>query len=181
MHETENFSSALKYEEIRLANARAKSDYLSVLRHSYIGQSCYYKMLVKFLDFFPIENFLIINFEKDFIQNREETMSNIYTFLNIRDEGIDFNLKSNPASKARFKFVKKIMKSNGLWRVLIKRMIPSLKFRQILKNRIQRANIIKFKPEELPHSLKKEIYDMYFADQIVLLEELLDRKMNWEI
>ena len=179
LHEKESFSKALMLEKDRLIEARKQSDYLLELRNSYIGQGFYHTMLTQFFAFFPKENFLILHFEEDFIKNRKESMNKIYSFLKINDEGIDFNIKSNPAAQARLTWLKQLMKKTGFWRTIIKKMIPSLKVRQIIKNRVQRANISSFTAKELTAVVKKEIYNTYFADQIVLLEQLLNKKMNW--
>ena len=49
--------------------------------------------------------------------------------------------------------------------MLIKRMIPSLKIRQIIKNRIQRLNITTFTPSKLSSLEKKELFNLFFKDE----------------
>ena len=71
------------------------------------------------------------------------------------------------------------MKKTGWWRVLIKSMIPSLKIRQIIKNRIQRANITNFTPSKLSSLEKTELFDLFFKNEVDDLELLLNKKMNW--
>jgi hypothetical protein len=75
--------------------------------------------------------------------------------------------------------LKKVMKKTGWWRVLIKRMIPSLKIRQIIKNRIQRANITTFTPSKLSSLEKTELFNLFFKDDVGKLELLLNKRMNW--
>ena len=60
-------------------------------------------------------------------------------------------------------------------------MIPSLKTRQILKNKIQRFNLRQYTPPVLDSSEKAFIYKKYFQDDVYKLENLLKKKMNWDI
>ena len=174
-HESLSFHEALRTESSR-AN---KQDYLSFLRLSYVGQGLYFEMLSRYFILFPIERFLIINFEDEFINNRDYTIKKILDFLGVKDEGIKIDIKSNSASKARFQWLKKLMKKTGWWRVIIKNMIPSLKVRQIIKNRIQRANISTFTPSKLLEQERNKIFNTYFKKNIESLELLLNKKMNW--
>jgi hypothetical protein len=180
-YEAEDFLKALAKEEVRINDARLKEDYLTELRCSYVSQGCYYTMISNYLEYFPIEQFLFIHFEQEFIANRIESIKKIFSFLGIDYiPELNYNLKSNPASVAKFVWIKRLLKKTGLWRSIIKVLIPSLKFRQIIKNRIQRASISSFTPEPLDTALREEIYQLYFTDEINRLEQLLNRKMNWK-
>jgi len=174
-HESLPFSAAMKEERSRIN----KEDYLTFLRLSYVLQGLYFEMLNRYYSLFPKEQFLIINFESEFIDKREDTMLRILKFLGIKDEGINTDIKSNPASQARLQWLKKIMKKTGWWRVVIKNIIPSLKIRQIIKNKIQRANISTFTPPKLTEQEKKELFNNYFKKDVENLELLLNQKMNW--
>ena len=174
-HESLSFHEALRTESSRTN----KQDYLSFLRLSYMGQGLYFEMLSRYYALFSKEQFLIINFEDEFINNRDSTIKKILDFLEVKDEGIMIDIKSNPASKARFQWLKNLMKKTGWWRVIIKNMIPSLKVRQIIKNRIQRANISTFTPSKLLEQERNEIFNTYFKKDVESLELLLNKKMNW--
>jgi hypothetical protein len=102
-------------------------------------------------------------------------------FLEIENVSLKTDLKSNPASKEKSKTLKRIMKKRGWWRILLKKMIPSLKIRQIIKNRIQRANISTFTPEKLSVIQRKMMYDTYFKEDIIAIEDIIDRKMYWDL
>lgn len=175
MHDKSSFKEALVKEEGRLL----KDDYLSVLRFSYVNQGLYYKMLNPYLQFFPTENFLIINFEQDFLKDRERTMEKIFSFLDISHQNININIRSNPASKPRIVFFKEFMKREGLWRNILKNIIPSLRVRQIIKNNLQRLNITEYTPKDLSPIDKIAIFEKYFKDDVEELEKLIERKMNW--
>ena len=176
-HENLSFKEALSVEENRVS----EKDYLSYLRFSYVEQGMYYKMLRRYFDLFPRDNFLIINFEEEFVNQRESTINKIFDFLGLSNEGLDINISSNKASKARSIWLKKFMKKTGWWRVVVKKSIPSLKIRQIIKNRIQRVNTKTYFPPKLEAIEKKEIYNNYFKSDIQNLEKLLDKKMYWDL
>jgi len=173
-HESLSFTEALNKEKTN------KNEYLSYLRSSYVEQGLYAKMLVNFFQYFPKENFLILNFEEEFVLKRRQSIDRVEKFLGLKTENLNIELASNKASKARFVWLKKIMKKTGWWRILIKNMIPSLKIRQILKNRIQRLNIVNFTPPKLSEKEKRDLFNLYFKEDVMRLEVLLNRKMNWD-
>ena len=176
MHETLSFKDALSEE-----NQRMMSDnYLSKLRYSYVNQGLYYKMLSNYFNFFSKENFLIIHFEEEFVAKRKETIDKIFSFLQIGKEDININLQSNPASYARFKWLKRVIRKEGSWRSIIKKLIPSVKIRQIIKNNLQRINIIEYNTIKLSEFDKISTFEKYFKNDVALLEDLINRKMNWE-
>ena len=72
------------------------------------------------------------------------------------------------------------MQKTGWWRQIIKYIFPSLKIRQIIKNRIQRLNIITFTPPKLSNKERKNILNHYFCKDIKTVEGLLGREMNWK-
>jgi len=178
-HETLSFKDALKIEKERLNNARKQNDYLSELRLSYVEQGLYGKMLEEYFKYFSKENFLIIHFEEEFIRKREETISRIFSFLELQYEQLNIGIKSNTVSMARSVWLKKILKKKGVWRNLIKKIIPSLMLRQIIINKIHKLNNKNFTPPSLSKKDREEIFDKYFAADVKKTENLLNRKMNW--
>ena len=152
-HENMSFQEALTLEVSRLQKYDEESDYLSYLRHSYVHQGLYSEMLQRYLGYFSLENFLFINFEKDFLEETDLTIKKILDFLDI-DNSVDLNtnIKSNPSSKERSKIFKKIIKQKGWWRTAIRLMIPSVQLRQIIRNKIKRSNVIEFKAPKLDSS-----------------------------
>ncbi len=176
-HENLSFQEALSKEAERMDQL----DYLSRIRFSYVRQGLYFNMITKYFDLFSKDNFLIINFENDFVNHRKETMEQIYKFLAIDAEDIDIYLRSNQASQAKYIWLKQFMKKTGWWRKTIKNMIPSLKTRQIIKNKIQRFNLRQYTPPVLDKQEKKLIYNTYFKEDVYKLEKLLNKRMNWDL
>ena len=179
-HETESFERSLELEFDRLHQYRKNSDYLFYLRHSYINQGLYSKMLERYLHYFSLDNFLFIHFENDFLQDRDLTIRQILDFLEI-DNSVALNtaIRSNPASKEKSRLIKKLMNKKAWWRDLIKFLLPYVKLRQIIRNRIQTMNIVEYTPESLSQELKSELLETYFRKDILNLEKLLNKKMNW--
>ena len=181
-HENLSFEESLKQENTRLDSHKKNGDYLSYLRNSYFHQGLYGDMVERYLEYFTLDNFLFIHFEEEFLQERKTTIQKILEFLSIEAEDeLQTHLRSNPASKERFKFLKRLMKKRGWWREVLKFLIPSVQARQIIKNRIQRANIKEYKIEELPEELKSRLYNTYFKENMRKFEQLTNKKMNWQV
>lgn len=178
-HEDLEFKEALQHESSRLKQYEESGDYLSYLRQSYVSQGLYYDMLARYLEYFSLDNFLFIQFEEEFIKHREETIIKILNFLEIKNFNLKIDIKSNPASKEKSKTLKRIMKTRGWWRKILKFLVPSIQLRQIIRNKIQRANIIEIKVEKLSEDLKKEIYRNYFSEQIESFSKISNKKISW--
>ena len=180
-HENLSFIESLISEKDRLQTFEKEGDYLSYLRKSYSLQGQYGDMLERYLKYYSVENFLFIHFEEEFLEKRDQTIQKILNFLQIKNEvKLKTDLKSNPASKAKSKFLSRLMKKKAWWRSILKFMIPSVQLRQIIRNRIQRLNIKQFKAEKITLELKSELYKKYFKSSILHFENLSNKKMNWK-
>ena len=179
-YESLSFNNALENENVRLLKYQDKNDYLSYLRKSYVHQGLYAEMLQRYLVYYSLENFLFIDFEEEFLNNRKNTINTILAFLEL-DNSIDLkiNLKSNPASKQRSRILKRVMKNRGLWKRVLKFLVPSIQLRQIIRNKIQRANISSFTPERLDDKFKIELFDRYFKEDIINFEKISKKKLSW--
>jgi len=179
-HENLSFEDSLKQENERLESYEKKGDYLSYLRNSYFHQGLYGDMLERYLEYFTLDNFLFIPFEEEFLQERKMTIQKILEFLSIEVKvELQTRLKSNPASKARLKFLKKMMNKRSWLRKVLKFMIPSIQIRQIISNNIQRANLKEIQKEKLSEELKTDLYNEYFKEDIIKFEKLTNKKLSW--
>lgn len=180
-HENLSFIESLISEKDRLQNFEKEGDYLSYLRNSYSLQGQYGDMLERYLKYYSVEDFLFIHFEEEFLEKRDQTIQKILNFLQIKNEvKLKTDLKSNPASKAKSKFLSRLMNKKAWWRSILKFMIPSVQLRQIIRNRIQRLNIKQFKAEKITLQLKSELYNKYFKSSVLHFENLSNKKMNWK-
>ena len=179
-HEHLSFEESLHHENNRIEKFIKDQDYLSYLRNSYYHQGLYGNMIERYLQYFSLENFYFIHFENEFIINRDKTIDSLLKFLGLeKEKNLNINLKSNPASKEKSKFLKNLMKQKGWWRKVLKFTIPSVQLRQIIRNKIQIANIKEYKTEELPEKLKSKLYNTYFKEDIIKFEKLTNKKLNW--
>ena len=180
LHSKRDLHEHLSFEDALKKKVYENNNYLTYLRTSYVEQGKYADMLQRYFALFSKDNFLILHFEEDFVAAREETMVKVFKFLKLKEEDIDFNIRSNKASKAKFIWLKSLMQKTGWWRQIIKYIFPSLKIRQIIKNRIQRLNITPFTPPKLSDEERKNIINHYFCKDIKTVEGLLGREMNWK-
>ena len=112
--------------------------------------------------------------------NIDNTINSILNFLDLdMSYPLKTDIKSNPASIEKSKKIKKLIKKNGLWRRILKWLIPSVQFRQILRNKIQTFNTKEVKIDALSEDFKKNTYKKYFYNNISKFEILSKRKMNW--
>jgi len=180
-HEELDFVESLNQEEDRLSRYIENKDYLSYLRNSYISQGLYGDMVERYLKYFKLENFMFIHFEKEFLLKRDKTIHRVLNFLDIDSQiELQTDLRSNPSSKEKSKTLKRIMKKKGWWRTIIKWLLPSVQFRQIIRNRVQRLNIKEYRAEKISEELKSKLFSSYFRDNIDKFERLTDKKMNWK-
>ena len=179
-HEVESFKDALDLENMRLNKYKDESDYLSYLRHSYIRQGLYSKMLERYLKYYSLDNFLFINFEDEFLLKIDITIKKILDFLEVDSSvRLNTNIKRNPSSIERSKTLKLLMNKKGWLRDVIKFILPSMKLRQIINNKIQEINIKEFTPDPLSSEFKSYLLERYFREDILNFERIIDKKTNW--
>lgn len=180
-HEELEFVESLNKEGDRLLNHIQKKDYLSYLRNSYISQGLYGDMMERYLKYFKLDNFMFIHFEKEFLLKRDKTIYKVLEFLDVNHQTkLKTDLRSNPSSKEKSKTLKRIMKKKGWWRVIIKRLVPSVQLRQIIRNWIQRSNIKEYKAEKLSRELRRQLFYSFFKENIDKFERLTNKKMDWK-
>ena len=173
------FSEALENESSRLVEAQNNNDFLSELRFSYIAQGMYFNMLSNYLEFYSMDNFLILDFDYDIKNDFTSGLRKISKFLNLNISSINTGFHSNKSSKARFPFLKNILKSKGFFRRMAKKIVFSTQTRQRLKNKINRLNEKEHSFSKLSHELKSSLMRRYFNKDISLLESLINEQKNW--
>ena len=75
--------------------------------------------------------------------------------------------------------LKKILNKRGWWRKVLKFMVPSIQIRQIISNKVQRANLKEFQKEKLSNKLKTDLYNKYFKEDIIKFEKLTNKRLSW--
>lgn len=174
-----DFNDAIQAESERLLNY--ENNLLSQLKYSYIYQSLYHKHLSKYFESFGRSNFFIINYDSQFLDKSEFKLmiSDLQNFLEIKIENLNIEIKENFASESRFKILQTLVNSNGLHKRLARLLFKSKLNRQILVNKFRKLNEKKMVKKDLEAEFKKNLYDKYFHTDVLKLESLLEKKLNW--
>ena len=177
-HEVSSFEDAIKLENERIEKFRDKNDFLSELRCSYISQGLYFEMISAYLKYFDLNNFFIINFESEVVQNLDQTFLKLSKFLKIDLSNLDYEIHSNKSGKPKYKLLQNIITNNNLFRKILKMIVPQ-KQRQIIRNKIKNFNKEDFVYLQLSEEKRRQLFEKYFRKDIMKLENLIGKKMNW--
>ena len=174
-----DFNDAIQAESERLLNY--ENNLLSQLKYSYIYQSLYHKHLSKYFESFGRNNFFVINYDSQLLDKSEFKLmiSDLQNFLEIKIENLNIDIKENFASESRFKILQTLVNSNGLHKRLARLLFKSKINRQILINKFRKLNEKKMVKKDLEAEFKKNLYDKYFHTDVLKLESLLEKKLNW--
>ena len=174
-----DFNDAIQAESERLLNY--ENNLLSQLKYSYIYQSLYHKHLSKYFESFGRNNFFVINYDSQILDKSEFKLmiSDLQNFLEIKIENLNIEIKENFASESRFKILQTLVNSNGLHKRLARLLFKSKLNRQILINKLRKLNEKKMVKKDLEAEFKKNLYDKYFHTDVLKLESLLEKKLNW--
>ena len=174
-----DFNDAIQAESERLLNY--ENNLLSQLKYSYIYQSLYHKHLSKYFESFGRNNFFVINYDSQFLNKSEFKLmiSDLQNFLEIKIENLNIEIKENFASESRFKILQTLVNSNGLHKRLARLLFKSKINRQILINKFRKLNEKKMVKKDVEAEFKKNLYDKYFYADVLKLESLLGKKLNW--
>ena len=137
-YENLSFKEALDNEQNRLL--RDKTDF-SYLNYSYMKRSEYFTCLNDFINIFPNNQVLYLNFN-DLISEKScfKMIENIFKFLNINISNINFNyIHNNPASIYKNKTLRNFLYKDSVLKNLLKLLIPN-KFIPKLKIKIDNLN-----------------------------------------
>ena len=174
-----DFNDAIQAESERLLNY--ENNLLSQLKYSYIYQSLYHKHLSKYFESFGRNNFFVINYDSQLLDKSEFKLmiSDLQNFLEIKIENLNIEIKENSASESRFKILQTLVNSNGLHKRLARLLFKSKLNRQILINKLRKLNEKKMVKKDVEAEFKKNLYDKYFHADVLKLESLLEKKLNW--
>ena len=174
-----DFNDAIQAESERLLNY--ENNLLSQLKYSYIYQSLYHKHLSKYFESFGRNNFFVINYDSQLLDKSEFKLmiSDLQNFLEIKIENLNIEIKENFASESRSKILQTLVNSNGLHKRLARLLFKSKINRQILINKFRKLNEKKMVKKDLEAEFKKNLYDNYFHTDVLKLESLLEKKLNW--
>jgi hypothetical protein len=181
-YENLSFLDSLEKEEDRLKDYKLNKDDVSFSRFSYKYSSMYSLHLKNYFKEFKKEQFCIVLFD-DFVNHRQGVIKRILNFLDVDDNvALNIDIRINPASKARSVHLKKFMLKKSAFRTLLKFMIPSLEFRQMLRNKMHGMNNKASDKISLTKEDKLLCYHNYFKDDINELEKMLNINLKkWKL
>lgn len=184
--EDESFERALELEPERIVD-----DYRFGLVRAYIQGGYYAQQLEKFLKYFPLENMFITVFENDLLDNRKQTIVNLFSFLGVDwDESINLNVSGNKSSPPNLQIVKdksifyvsnsrkyELPKGSivyttgfpGIDRVIVN---PSDKTATYF-NKLEKEMT-----KEIDEGFENDLLERYFTDDIKRLETIIDRDLS---
>lgn len=177
-YEKLGFIDAVLNENDRLTQFNKTEDGISFSRFSYIYQGQYAQHINNYLNYFSIEQFHFVLFN-DFINKREETIQRLLSFLGIDNNyELDINISSNKSSIARSKRLKRFIKDDSMAKRAAKWIMPSLVFRQKIRNLIHASNNKAQAKIPLSQDQRKLVYDKFFEREITMLEKMLNLNLN---
>ena len=182
-YEKLDFKTAIDLENERLVSLQKTKNQFLKLKFSYIQQSLYFKYLSKYFDLFDPKMFHIINYDSQVLDKKRisQTVEGLLQFLEIEKINLETYVHKNSASKNRFKFLQFLINSKGLHKKIMKSIVPSKVYRQILVNKLRRVNEVPIKKNKLDLNLKKEIFDNFFKKDVNKLEAMINKKMFWNV
>lgn len=177
-----SFSVALEKETSRVHDYLKTNRQPLALKFGYIKQGNYSAGIEQYFRLFGEENVKVFVFEELF-SNVEKYISEILQFLGVEfSEILQVDIKSNPSSVPKSKFLKKILAKDSFIKAITKKVIPSMVLRKKIRKFIQRKNNTPQEYEKLPLQQKRDIFSQYFKEDVEKLSKLLNRNFNcWEV
>jgi len=163
-----NFLDALKNEKNRITNIKNKD----LMHFSYVTRGLYHEQISRWLKYFPIENFLFIDFEKEFTNNTDKTINKILYFLKIEQITLDTKIHSFEAWEYKYRWLKDSSFLKSRFGKKLRKIMP-YQVKNIFNKKIKARNKLR-----LSKTKKKQILQDYFLDDIKKLEKLLNRDFS---
>lgn len=164
------------HEAIAKEKDRIQRGFFEMNHFSYISRGLYNLQLERYLEYYNINNILLIHFEKEFIRKREETIKKICHFLNIKTININTDIRSNVALETKSKTINQILRKPPKSFQIISRYFPS-DFKKNVRYIIEKLNSKVLPKKELPIDFKRNILTNYFIEDI----EKLRTNFNFDV
>ncbi|MBO0320980.1 sulfotransferase [Muricauda sp. CAU 1633] len=170
-YEELGFIEALEKENSRLCNHWGR------IHHSYISRGIYSTQINRYTKLFGKNNLKIILFE-DLIKDMEGTVNSISKFIGLPPYEYDFDLKSNIASEPKSILLRNFIFKPNYIKKLLGKMIWSEELKANIITSLNRKNLKPVKNSLLSNNQKKLVHDLYFSDEINLLEKIVGRSLQ---
>jgi len=172
--ETLNFNEAIKQEQTRLKSSNREE----INNFSYMSRGRYEEQLKRYFKFFPIENFLFINYDEEFNKDLEGALKKIFLFLNIAEVKLNTNIKENIASEVKSERIRDLVSRKNIFKQLASNVISNKEIRKSIKKKILSWNSTKSPLSPLDIKLKKELNEKYFAKSNDALSTLIKKDFS---
>lgn len=156
-----SFKEAIEKEAERIGkNQKYK------FRYSYIDRGYYYKQIQRYLQYFPKENFLILNFERDIVKNIETGIKKICNYLDVDYVSLDYNIHANESKKAIVPQINKVLVDPSHFISNAIKFIPS-KLKMSIKDFILNLNQSNYQNgKKVIKKEKSELINRFYFDDI---------------
>lgn len=159
------------FEEALAAEAGRKQDIKTRKIFAYVERGYYGKQLETFLSIFKRENFLFLEFEKDFMQNKAATIQRIEAFLGVAHRELPLDLHSNEAGEAKHAAFRDMVRKPNFVKRMLKAILPVASFRKYIRKFFIRKNMQKASVPKLDAGTRQAVISRYFLDDIRLAEK----------
>jgi hypothetical protein len=105
-------------------------------------------------------------------------LDRVSEFLDIDINSELSDIHSNKSGVSKSKSLNNLILKENVLRKFVKKIIP-YNIRQVIKNKIRNFNKEDINYAPLNPDLKSELFDMYFKEDVSNLENLLNKKMDW--
>ena len=186
-HPVDRAYSAFWFQNVRRKTISPGDDFLTVFRQGKLFRKpgLYFQHLNRYSNYFSRENFLILIYEEDVVQNSQQGLSKCFNFLNVDAEFVPdkINTKVNKAGDVRV-FHNQIWALRRTLRLLPTEILSpiSSKIRKPLEAVGSQALELMPKKqsgyESLDKNLRQELLNEYYMADIRQLEDLLKRDLS---
>lgn len=166
------FEEALMQEAARLKSSPEKK-----FNFSYLSRGYYAQQVSRFLNLFPVSNFLFLVFEDDFVKNRKLTFDRIQDFLGVKREPLNLEIRSNEAGAPRNKAIQDLTRKKSPLRSLAGKVLPKVVRRNIQKF-LSSKNVEPVQDPKLDKKTEQELIQRYFINDIHELEKIIHRDLS---
>lgn len=153
-------------------------------RNDLVPEGFYGKYLSRYYSLFDSNQIKVFLYE-DLVNRPLETIMEMYRFIEV-DENFtpDMSIRFNKSGLIKNKFINKLIGQNGLIKNFISFITPlsvysKLKESNLLQKKVNDIRRRNLKVEKLDAGSRQLIIDKVYRDDIMILEELLQRKLNW--
>ena len=162
----------LPFREALNAEHSRKGDIKTRKIFAYIERGLYSRQLAAFLEVFPKENFLFLEFERDLIKGREAMVRKVQEFLGVEYVKLQLDVHSNEAGEPVSHSVNEWVRKPNFVKRIFKMILPVRSMRKLLRKQFIRTNMQKVSASRLDDTSRMEIVDRYFREDIKMTEKL---------